>query len=68
MGGYNGGGNSNLALGTYGGGGGGGASDIRIGGTAWANIVVSAGGGGVATYYLYICKIKSFVIRNKKSH
>lgn len=38
QGGYNGGGN-----GTYGGGG---ASDIRVGGTAYANRIITAGGGG----------------------
>ena len=45
-GGWNGGGNAGAASGGSYGSGGGGASDIRVGGTALANRVIVAGGGG----------------------
>ncbi len=51
-GGFNGGGNGDVAFGQYTGGGGGGATDIRIGGTALANrVAVAGGGGGAASNY-----------------
>jgi len=52
-GGWNGGGAGNGAFVSYGGGSGGGASDIRIGGTALANrVIIAAGGGGSGFNYL----------------
>ncbi len=49
-GGWNGGGNAYTAFGLYSGGSGGGGSDIRFGGTAFANrLVIASGGGGAAT-------------------
>ncbi len=50
LGGFNGGGEGHGYAGCCGGGGGGGATDIRIGGVAFANrVVVAAGGGGAGS-------------------
>ncbi len=49
-GGWNGGGLGGFNGSAYAGGGGGGMTDIRVGGVAWANIVVCAGAGGGAAY------------------